>query len=142
MLIYTETKNGGFKLGDLFIPNVAGNRDHDEMRQLIQDGQAQIASYSASYEERAQEIKTQRDISLSQVVVNVSGADIWANPSEEQNISGKIREMESLGKSSCKWIQGTVVHQITLEELKTVHLEGTKKCAQIFDDYIAAIEAL
>jgi len=87
-------------------------------------------------------LKRARNKSLSEVTVTVDRKVIWANPTEEQNIAGKIREMELEGKVDCKWIQGYTIHTLTLNELKEVLEEGTKKCAQIYDDYIAAIEAL
>jgi hypothetical protein len=87
-------------------------------------------------------LKLARNKSLSEVTVTVGGKVIWANPAEEQNIRGKIFDMEEESQTTCKWIQGFNIYELTLDELKTVLKEGTRKCAVIYDDYIAAIEAL
>lgn len=87
-------------------------------------------------------LKAARDIALMNVVVNVDGNDIWANPTEEQNITGRIRHMDATGASDCKWVQGFDVYVLTKAQLETVLASGTAQCSQIYDDYIAAIEAL
>lgn len=87
-------------------------------------------------------LKHQRDLALLGVVVDINGVDIWANPTEEQNILGRIRLMEDEGGNVCKWIQGDNIYTLTLDDLKTVYSEGTKTCSKIYDDYITAVEAL
>ena len=88
------------------------------------------------------DLKNARNLALSQVIVLIGDKEVWADPDNEQNITGRIRQMELAGQASCKWIQGDDVFVLTLTELQTVLSEGTAKCAKIFDDYIAAIEAL
>ena len=109
----------------------------------LEDGNTILPYIGITPEEQVRiNLKNARNKSLSEVTVTVGGKVIWANPTEEQNIAGKIREMETDGKTDCKWIQGYTVYTLTLAELKEVLEEGTKQCAQIYDDYIAAIEAL
>ena len=88
------------------------------------------------------DLRDQRNQALMSVVVLVDGNEIWANPTEEQNISGRIRQMELAGETSCKWIQGDNVYPITKAQLEEVLSSGTAQCAKIYDDYIAAVEAL
>ena len=88
------------------------------------------------------DLRDQRNQALMSVVVLIDGNEIWANPTEEQNISGRIRQMELAGETSCKWIQGDNVYPITKAQLEEVLASGTAQCAKIYDDYIAAVEAL
>ena len=88
------------------------------------------------------DLKSQRDADLMSVVVTINGNDIWANPTEEQNILGRIRQMETAGLTSCKWIQGEAVFNVTKTELEQVLAEGTAQCSDIYDAYITAVEAL
>jgi len=87
-------------------------------------------------------LKDQRDLALMSVTVKINGNEIWANPTEEQNISGRLRQMELAGADTCKWIQGDSIYPLTKAELESVLSSGTAQCAQIFDDYIEAVEAL
>jgi len=115
----------------------------EEVQPWVEEGNTIEPFSGISPEEQIKiNLKAARNKALSEVTVTVGGKVIWANPTEEQNIAGKIREMELEGKADCKWIQGYIVYTLTLAELKQVLEEGTKKCALIYDDYIAAIEAL
>ena len=87
-------------------------------------------------------LRDQRDLDLMSVTVEINGNEIWANPTEEQNISGRLRQMELAGADTCKWIQGDSIYPLTKAELEKVLTDGTEKCAKIFDDYIEAVEAL
>ena len=91
---------------------------------------------------RIEELRKQRDASLGAVTVTVGSSEVWADPLSERNVSGRIRQMEADGQADCEWIQGDEIFVLTLAELKTVLEEGTKKCAAIYDDYIAAVKAL
>ena len=86
-------------------------------------------------------LKDQRDLALMSVTVEINGNEIWANPTEEQNISGRLRQMELAGADTCKWIQGDLIYPLTKAELEKILTDGTEKCAKIFDDYIEAVEA-
>ena len=50
--------------------------------------------------------------------------------------------MESRGKNTTKWAQGLDIFEVTLDELKTVLDEGTKKNADLWDAYILQVENL
>ena len=79
---------------------------------------------------------------MSETTVEVNGKIVWADPDSEQNVSGRIREMELNGRSQTKWAQGNDIFILTLDDLKEVYAEGTKKNAALWDDYISALEAL
>ena len=111
--------------------------DGDEVRQ---PNDTELADRQKVIDRKA--LKDQKDIDLMSVTVEINGNEIWANPTEEQNISGRLRQMEVTGALTCKWIQGEDIYTLTKEELAQVLAEGTAQCSQIFDDYIAAMEAI
>lgn len=87
-------------------------------------------------------LKDQLELDMSQTTVELNSKVFWADPASEQNFSGRIRQMEIEGLSVTKWAQGDNVFEVTLDELKTVVIEGTKKNAALWDKYIKDIEAL
>lgn len=101
-----------------------------------------VVKAAADVEQSRLTARATRNAALATVTVNINGVDVWASPADEQNIVGRIREMEANTKTECKWVQGADIFILTLDELKNVLAMGTDKCAGIFDDYIATLEAL
>jgi hypothetical protein len=88
------------------------------------------------------ELKEKLYEDMAQTTVELNGKVFWADPGSEQNFSGRIRQMELEGLSVTKWAQGFEVFDVTIDELKTVVAEGTKKNAALWDKYIEDISAL
>ena len=110
------------------------------MKNPVWDGSKYIDSDPSRDAREA--LRNARNAALATVTVGIGDHEVWAGPGNEQNITGRVRQMEADGQDSCKWIQGDEIFILTLTELHTVLSKGTAKCAKIFDDYIAAIEAL
>ena len=109
----------------------------------IEEVNIKESQYLAEKPERdRKQLKEQLIKDMSQVTVAVNGKVFWADPESEQNVAGRIREMESRGKNTTKWAQGLDIFDVTLDELKTVLDEGTKKNADLWDAYILQVENL
>jgi hypothetical protein len=113
----------------------------EEIQPWINEGN-EIEPFVEPLEDPINALRAKRDSDLASVVVNINGVNIWANPREEQNISGRLRQMDISGATECKWVQGSDIYLLTKSELETVLVSGTTQCAKIYDDYIAALEAL
>jgi hypothetical protein len=87
-------------------------------------------------------LKTQRDIDLMSVVVEINGDAIKANPTEQQNLEGRQRQMTLDSQATCKWRQDGVSYVLTIADFQTILDSGTKQCAAIYDVWIEALEAL
>lgn len=127
-------------IGDAGATNFEVVEDDDTVKNPEWDGEKYIDSDPNSGAKKV--LKSLRNTALSTVIVLIGEKEVWAGPGNEQNITGRIRQMELDSQASCDWIQGDDIFELTLTELKTVLSEGTAKCAKIFDDYITAIKAL
>lgn len=108
----------------------------------VEARQAEELSNQPSKEDLRKKLKFQLERDMALTTVELNGKIFWADPDSEQNFSGRIREMELNGRTETKWAQGSDVFLVTLDELKIVVAEGTKKNASLWDAYIEAIEAL
>lgn len=108
---------------------------------LLSEQKAKRAAEKAKEDARLA-LKNKLFDSMSKNTVEVNGKVFWADPGSEQNFAGRIRQMELDGATEVEWIQGDQVFTATLDELRQVHQEGTKKIAAMWDEYIASVKAL
>ena len=104
--------------------------------------EAEELANQPTIEDKRKDLKNKLYLDMSKTTVEINGKVFWADPESEQNFSGRIREMELNSRTETKWAQGQDVFIATLEELKYVYAEGTKKNAALWDVYISELEKL
>lgn len=88
-----------------------------------------------------------RDLALDAISVEINGVNIWATPSVEQDICGRLRSMGARSQASTSWIQRDAqgipqTYTMTLAELQSVCDQGTEQGAVIWDQYILDVQAV
>ena len=128
-------------LGNEITPAVMG-KEPTKLWRFMNNSELKELEAEETKQNIIRQYKEERNIKMATCTVERNGVQFWADPGSEQNFQGRIREMELNGKTQTKWIQGDQVYTVSLDDLRYILAEGTKKNAAFYDEYIAKVESL